>query len=297
MTTIDLHIHTNCSDGQYTPYEIIDIALNNGVSTLSIADHDTILAYTDNLFNYAKEKNINIIPGVEISTNYLGVGIHVLGYNFDLNNKELIDCLSKLKNARLDYLINVSKLLNKLGYYINLEKLKELNTVTKAHIALDIITNKQNEDLLIKTFNHIPSKGEFIETIMNEGCPAYTKKFTITPIEASKIIKNANGKVILAHPIAYTHEDNISLSQIDTLIEKMNADGIESNYLYVDKDNILFDECDFWNNYAKEKNLITTIGSDFHNIDRHHPEIGFIKNNFSLTNNQVDTIIKNLLSK
>ena len=297
MTTIDLHIHTNCSDGQHTPYEIIDIALKNGVSTLSIADHDTVLAYTDKLAQYAKEKGINIIPAVEISTNYFGVGIHVLGYNFDLDNKELLDCLSKLKNARLDYLINVSKLLNNLGYYINLGKLKELNTVTKAHIASDIITNKKNEDLLIKTFNHIPSKGEFIETLMNEGCPAYTKKFTITPIEASKIIKNANGKVILAHPVAYTHEDNISLSQIDTLIKKMQADGIESNYLYVDRNNMLFDECDFWNNYAKEKNLITTIGSDFHNIDGYHPEIGFAKNNFSLTNRQVTTITKNLLSK
>ena len=59
---IDLHIHTNISDGTLTPKEIIDEAKKNNVSTISIADHDTIDAYTDELLKYAKEKNINIIP-------------------------------------------------------------------------------------------------------------------------------------------------------------------------------------------------------------------------------------------
>ena len=86
---IDLHIHTVCSDGVLTPKKVIDEALTNKVSTIAICDHDTIEAYNEELFEYAKEKNIKLILGVEISTKTKKCGIHVLGYNFDLNNKEL----------------------------------------------------------------------------------------------------------------------------------------------------------------------------------------------------------------
>lgn len=86
---IDLHIHSNISDGNLSPKEIIDEAVKSGVYTIAIADHDTIDAYTNDLFNYAKEKNINIINAVEISTKTKKSGIHVLGYNFDINNYDL----------------------------------------------------------------------------------------------------------------------------------------------------------------------------------------------------------------
>ena len=79
---IDLHIHTTISDGVLTPKEVIDEAVKNGVAVISIADHDTIDAYTDEIFEYAKSKNIKLIPAVEISTKTKKSGIHVLGYNF-----------------------------------------------------------------------------------------------------------------------------------------------------------------------------------------------------------------------
>ena len=88
---IDLHIHSNFSDGELTPFEIIDKAIINGINTISITDHDSIDAYNDELFNYAKEKNINLINEVEISTKFKNIVIHVLGYNFDLNNKTFIN--------------------------------------------------------------------------------------------------------------------------------------------------------------------------------------------------------------
>ena len=137
---------------------------------------DTIEAYNDELFDYCKKNNIEIITGVEISTRYNKKSIHVLGYNIDLNNKELINKLESLRNSRHDYLYKISNKLKDLGYLINIDELDKVDSVTKAHIALDIINNKKNHDLLNKVFNHIPNKGEFIETIMNEGCPAYVKK-------------------------------------------------------------------------------------------------------------------------
>ena len=282
MNKIDLHIHTNCSDGFLTPKEVIDEAINNNVSIISITDHDTIDAYTDELINYVKDNNIILIKGVEISTKINKCGIHVLGYNYDVNNKEFINKLDLLKNARHNYLYGVSNKLKELGYIVNTDELDKIEAVTKAHIALDVIGNEDNKELLIKTFNHIPSKGEFIETIMNENCPAYVKKETITPKEAAKLIHKSNGKVVLAHPMAYTYEDNLSDEEIIDLIKDMQADGIEANYIYVDKDNNVIDDSNKWNDIASRLNLFTTIGSDFHNKDGIHPTIGSIDKTIDL---------------
>ena len=105
---IDLHIHTNCSDGILSPKEVIDEAVKNKASVISIADHDTMDAYTIELENYVKEKKIKIIPAVEISTKTKKAGIHILGYNLDKNHKKLKETLSILKNARHTYLTSVS---------------------------------------------------------------------------------------------------------------------------------------------------------------------------------------------
>lgn len=293
---IDLHIHSNFSDGALSPKDIINEASKNNVTTIAIADHDTIDAYNDELYEYAKEKNIKIINAVEISTKINKCGIHVLGYNFDIKNQILKEKLSKLRNARHDYLYNVAKKLNELNFHVNVDELDKIESVTKAHIALDVINNIKNKDVLLKTFHHIPSKGEFIETIMNENCPAYVKKETISPEEASLLIKNAGGKVILAHPVAYKYEDNLSDNEIEDLIKNMKADGIEANYIYIDKNNQKINECNKWNEFAKERNLITTIGSDFHTKDNVHPEIGLINENLNLSNNELETIIKNILT-
>ncbi len=291
---IDLHIHTNVSDGFYTPKQVIDEAFKNGVSTIAIADHDTIEAYNDELFAYSESKNIKLINAVEISTKISKCGIHVLGYNFNLNDNIFKENLYKIRNARHDYLHNVAQKLNELGYFLNVDELDKIDAVTKAHIALDVINNKQNEKLLLNTFSHIPSKGEFIETIMNENCPAYVKKKTVTPKEAAEIIRAANGKVVLAHPVAYVHEDNLTDEDILNIIKDMNPDGLEANYLYVNRNDKKINEIQKWNQFAQDNNLFVTVGSDFHNKDGLRPEIGFVNTNFNLSDNEIEKIIQNV---
>ena len=146
---IDLHIHTTVSDGALTPKEVIDEAYKNGVSVIAIADHDTVDAYNDELFEYAKSKNIKIINAVEISTKAKKAGVHVLGYNLDLNDEEFKERLSKIRNARHNYLHDVAKKLEELGYYINVEELDKIDAVTKAHIALDATNNPKNKEKLL----------------------------------------------------------------------------------------------------------------------------------------------------
>lgn len=274
MKKIDLHIHTNKSDGLLSPKEIIDVAKRNHVQTIAIADHDTVDAYTDELYNYAKDNDIELISAVEISTKTKKCGIHVLGYNIDTSSEYLIESLKKIRNARHDYLHSVATKLNEMNYMLNVDKLDVISAVTKAHIAMDIISNKKNEKQLMKQFGHIPNKGEFIESIMNENCPAYVKKKTVTPKEASEIIRKAGGKVVLAHPVAYVHEDNLTINDILEIINDLRADGLEAYYIYTDRNNNIVNEIDKWNKFAKDNDLFVTIGSDFHMKDGNHAEIG-----------------------
>ena len=292
---IDLHIHTNCSDGSLSPKEVIDMAKKNNVSILAIADHDTIDAYSNELYEYAKKNSIKIINAVEISTKIRGIGIHILGYNFDINNEKLKKELSKLKNSRHKYLNMVSKKLNTLGYIVNVTALDSLETVTKAHIALDILNNQNNRNILLKVFKHIPTKGEFIENIMNEGCPAYVKKESISPKKAAELIKQAGGKTVLAHPVAYKYEDNLNDDDILSIIETAHIDGIESIYIYVDKKQNKINEIKKWTDFGIKHDLFITVGSDFHIKDGIHPEIGLINESLNLNKDLIKEIVNNIL--
>lgn len=292
---IDLHIHTTISDGVLTPKKVIDEAVKNGVSVISIADHDTIDAYTDELFEYAKSKNIKLIPAVEISTKTKKSGIHVLGYNFDLEDAKFKEKLKQIRNARHDYLHKVAKKLIELGYCVNLTELDKIGAVTKAHIAIDVTTNLANKDKLLKEFGHIPTKGEFIESIMNENCPAYVEKVTVSPREAGEMIRAEKGKVVLAHPVAYVHEDNLAEEDILEIIKELQPDGLEAYYLYVDRYDNKFDETKKWNEFAKRHNLFVTVGSDFHNTKKKlKPQIGFVNTDFVLSEKVIEEIISNL---
>lgn len=291
---IDLHIHTTKSDGALTPMEVVEEAIKNRVSAIAIADHDTIDAYSDELFDYAEANNVILIPAVEISTKTKKCGIHVLGYNFDLNNQNFREQLEKLRNARHDYLYGVSEKLKELGYKVNVEELDKIEAVTKAHISLDVISNKENEEILMKNFGHIPNKGEFIETVMNEGCPAYVRKVSITPSEAADLIRSAGGKAVLAHPVCYGYEDGLTDEEILDLVKEMKVEAIEANYLYVDRNDEMHDDTNKWKAFAKENNLISTIGSDFHNKDGLRPEIGFRNTNFTISREEISSILSYL---
>ena len=146
MGKIDLHMHTTISDGKLTPKEIIDEAVKNGVTTMSITDHDSTEAYTSEIIQYAKSQGIQLIPGVEISTRTEKTKIHVLGYNYDLNNQTFKNQLTKIRESRHVYLKDVGEKLREIGYEINVEELDKIDAVTKSHIALDVINNKHNAE-------------------------------------------------------------------------------------------------------------------------------------------------------
>ena len=152
-----------------------------------------------------------------------------------------------------------------------------------------------NKEELLKQFGHIPNKGEFIETIMNENCPAYVQKVTVTPKEAAEMIHKAGGKAVLAHPVAYANEDNMTVEEVQQLINKMKPDGLEAYYIYTNRNNEYINEIDKWLKLAKDNNLFSTIGSDFHIKDGHHAEIGMRNVGVQLEEETIKKILSNLI--
>lgn len=274
MEKIDLHIHTDNSDGEKSFCEIIDMAVQHNIKVISITDHDTVGGYTKWNIEYARKKGIKLITGVEISTKTQKCGIHVLGYNIDITNRNLNIELDKLRTSRHIYLKEVTKVLRKIGYIVNYNKLSKIEAVTKAHIADNIVNNLKNKKKLISEFGFIPSRGLFIETLMNEGQKAFIKKNSMSPEKAAEIIRSAGGIVILAHPVAYTYEDGLTDMEIMNIINSLKADGIESYYIYVNKNNEVINDIDKWVTFANKHSLFSTIGSDFHKEDGIRPTIG-----------------------
>ena len=108
---------------------------------------------------------------------------------------------------------------------------------------------------------------------------------------------NMGYKVVLAHPVAYVHEDNLTDEDILEIVNDMKPDGLEANYLYVDRYDKKFNETEKWNEFAKKHNLFVTVGSDFHNKDGLRPEIGFINTDFVLAEEVIEEIIRNITFK
>lgn len=296
MINTDLHIHSNKSDGILSPEEIVLEAIKNNVTTISITDHDTIKAYTPKLIEFAKKNNITLITGVEISTIFNNVVVHILAYNFDIHNKKLNETLDNSIKARITYLNEVTDKLNSLGYKVNTKYLSSLESITKAHIAKDIVSNLENEKVLKENFNYIPNLGEFIEAIMNKGCLGYIEKPIIHAKELGEIIKEAGGKIYIAHPVVYVKQNKLTNQDIVNLIKEIKADGLESNYIYINTKKEVINKIDNWNDFSKEHNLYTSVGSDFHKFDNTSPLIGFKDYKINLTEEEIKVIINNILN-
>lgn len=292
---IDLHIHTNCSDGKFSPLEIIDMAKNNNVFIIAITDHDTLKAYSNVVLSYAAKKGIKLINAIEISTKFKGYGIHILGYGFDLKNKELLKMIEKAENARFNYLLEVSAKLEQFGFIVNLDNLKNLPSVTKYHIANEVIQNQKNKKIIDNIFHKVPSIGKFIETIMNENCPCFVEKYCPSPQNISQIIKQAGGKVVIAHPVAYIYENNFDIKDIEDLIKEIKRWGIESYNWYVDKFGKVINEVEKWKDIANKYGLVNTIGYAFHNFGLNNAVLGLLNTDLSLNEEELTNILEGLL--
>ncbi|MBR9702034.1 PHP domain-containing protein [Candidatus Pacearchaeota archaeon] len=277
---IDLHIHTTASDGSLSPKEVIDKAIEKGITCLAITDHDTIDGLREAV-EYAKQKDFDLILGVEIGYDDFESDIsdiHIIGLGVDFLNKELIDACEELKKNRVLQKKEMVGKLNKLGYEITFEEVLKETTGTsigRPHIARVLIKKYPGE------FQDIH---ETFVKLLDSGKKAFVsqKKFSLQKV--IQLINDAGGITILAHPGLCENDDEI--------IEKFIAaggEGIEINYPYerLGKDERLNNK---YLKIAEENGLLISGGSDFHS-DQESTEIG----SYGITKEQFEVLKKRLI--
>ncbi len=243
----DLHCHSTCSDGTFSPVELIQEAKKIGLSGLSITDHDTINAYSTALPE-AEKLGIKMVSGAEFSTRHRGVSVHILAYAFSLNDMSLQAFCDEHNERRLLRFQKMLDLTKKEGMHLDdTEMVRAFEagdpiTFGRPHLAQAMIEK-----------GYVDSVQEAFKTyIGNEGSCYYpTEVFSVQ--ETIDVIHAANGLAVIAHPILIKNRKVVN----DLL--KMDFDGIEGYYARFPEDRERQ-----WVHKGKERAWLVTGGSDFH---------------------------------
>jgi len=241
----DLHCHTNCSDGSDTPLEILHLAKKAGLQGLSITDHDTIRAYTPELFEEAARLDLRLLPGTEISSELEDLPVHILAYGFDVTSKTFNQFLEAMQKRREKRNAAILEKLRQRNMPITEEELKNFateRTVGRPHIA-QIMVQK----------GYVANIRDAFELYLKENASCYASGMKFAPDEVIGHIHRAKGKAVLAHPHFFKGK---------ALLRKLLGfafDGYECYYSRLDKSQEMP-----WLKRAQEKGLIATGGSDYH---------------------------------
>ena len=247
---IDLHTHTNFSDGTDSPTQLINKALAAGISVLGLTDHDSISGWQEAIT--ALRPGISLVPGAEISCQTSdGISVHILGLLFDSENLELMGTMQATRENRHGRMAKIITRLNEAGIDISmqdvLDQLAEGATLGRPHLA----------DALVKK-GVVASRDEAFTQMLHNKSKYYVSHYSPLPEAAIKMIKAAGGVSVIAHPMASHRGRTISLETFGSLIDA-GLDGVE-----VDHRDHSPDEKTQLIELAKQNDLVMTGASDYH---------------------------------
>ncbi len=242
---VDLHLHTYYSDGFFSPFEIVKKIQKTGTKIISITDHDNIGGLKEAIRTGLKE-DIEVIPGVEISGEYMNREMHILGYFIDPNAPVMKELLTEIQEERILRIKKIIAKLNELGSTITYDDAKE-DLKTTVSIGRPHIANVLVKQGFVKSFFDAFSKyiGDDKIADVKKVRPNYDRVF--------KVIKEAGGLSFLAHPAKYFNEEEIKI------FKAAGLDGIE-----VVHPSHNTNEVKKFKEIAVKHNLLTSGGSDFH---------------------------------
>lgn len=263
MKYADLHIHTNLSDGTFTPEDVIKQADEFNLSCIAITDHDTVSAIEPTI-KLASRFNIEVVPGVELSAEIDNYEIHILGYFVDWQAKWFQEKLVQICDIRKKRALTI---IDKLRTHnINLDPDEFLRSAAGGAIGRLHIAKMMQAEGFVSSIN------EAFNKYIGNGRPCYVKKYKLTPAEAIKMIKRLGGVAVLAHP--YSIDDSEKL--IAELVQS-GLKGIEA--YYPDHDQATTEH---YRSLAQKYGLLITGGSDSHGLGKHKVMIGAVKIPYSL---------------
>lgn len=258
VASADLHLHTCYSDGTFTPAELLRAAQTHGLRLIAITDHDTIESFPEGAAA-ARELDIELLPGIELSAQWGVEDIHLLGYNFDVEHRAFRAWLATLKAARLARLTQMVARLRGLGIAITDEDVLQLagnGTVGRLHVARALVQRGVVADI----------SGAF-DKYLGTHKPAYIEECHPAPEECIRQLRDARGIPVLAHP-GYLQDDAAVIARL----VPHGLAGLEVYHARHDAGQQLR-----YLQMAEEYRLLITGGSDCHGHAKGQPAIGTVK--------------------
>jgi predicted metal-dependent phosphoesterase TrpH len=243
---IDLHLHTTASDGTSSPEELVRHAAELGLKAIAITDHDSVDGIPAALEEGRRQK-IEVVPGVELSSDLGGLDVHFLGYFIDYENEWLRGHLEKLRHLRYERALKIVEKLRDSGVKIVFEDvLAEAGegAVGRAHIARVMVKE-----------GYVSAIGEAFEKHIGRQAPCYVEKYFYTPGDVIRIIKRVGGIPVFAHP---------GQTCCDEKIPEFIREGVEGLEVYHSEHTA--QQVEHYKKMAKENGLIITGGSDCHGL-------------------------------
>lgn len=250
---IDIHTHTNISDGTDSPSQLIEKAIAQGIKVLAITDHDSTAGISEATTTLlSSNSNLKLVPGAEISCQTeQGTSVHILGLLFDLANHPLQTVMANTRENRIGRMEKILARLRGAGIMIEmsdvLEQLADGATLGRPHLA----------DALVKK-GYFTSRDEVFSQILHNRSKYYVSHYSPKPHEAVELIKAAGGVAVIAHPLANRRGQIIDQLDLQQLVSA-GLDGIEVFH----RDNNQSEQ-DQLIEFAKKNQLAVTGASDYH---------------------------------
>ncbi|MBE5989623.1 hypothetical protein BXY41_103109 [Lacrimispora xylanisolvens] len=259
MNFIDLHVHSNASDGTLSPASVVELAAQKGLSAIALTDHDTIEGIPEAL-EAAKSLPLEVIPGIELSCVYLGEEIHILGLYVDLADKNFITETDTLKDIRMKRNTEMIRRFQNAGIDITLSEVQAGNpdtVITRAHFARVLLEK-----------GYVTNMDQAFKKYLSYSGPYCPRKEKITPEHAMKILRDCNASPVLAHPYQY-HLGDKKTEELVSYLKEMGLHGLE---VYHSSNNQY--ESGKLKKLAKKYQLFPTGGSDFHGTNKPDIDLG-----------------------
>jgi len=268
---IDLHIHSNASDGTFSPAQILDQALDSNIAAIAITDHDTISGSKEAL-RIGTPPEVKFLTGVEISANPpasfpCSGSFHILGYAVDLEHPELNQMLEELQQARKNRNPRILQTLNELGVPLTMDEVKEEvgdGQMGRPHIAKVMLKKGYAESI-----------NEVFDKYLGKGKPAYVDKYRMESDQAIELISNAGGIPVLAHPGLIEPTTDLPFENLIKTLTSTGLKGIEVYYPEHTPES--FAE---YIAMADQYGLLVTGGTDFHGALKPDLKMGYGKGDF-----------------
>ncbi len=277
--TIDMHVHSSASDGTCSPSALLAEAKKAGLSAIALTDHDTMDGICE-AAKAAKELGMELVPGVELSTEYAGSEIHVLGYYVSPEYPKLKAMLEEFRDFRDTRNVRMVKRLQEEGFSITMEQLTEQFpdcVLTRAHIARYLCETGQ-----------LPDVRTVFAEYLGENCRCYIDRPKISPVEAVTLIREAGGLAVLAHPVLCQLEE-AQLRQMIMEMKDAGMCGLEAVY----SENTKEDEARM-RALADQAGLLITGGSDFHGKNKPDIHLGTGKGDLHIPYDFLEALKKRL---